>query len=134
MDTQSYRFQLTINHPLEHNYTHKTIFSILSDNFRTLEYACLADEKGSTYHTHVFVSFSSRVRLSMLKRYFPEAHIEICKGTVTENVNYIKKCGKKAACEDKQSQIIAGTFEEIGKQPPDSRGKRHDMTELYQMV
>ena len=28
---------------------------------------------------------------------------------------------------------IEGTYEEYGAQPPDSKGKRSDMSELYQM-
>ena len=38
------------------------------------------------------------------------------------------------AGESKQEKKIEGTFEEYGTQPPDSKGKRSDMSELYQMV
>lgn len=34
----------------------------------------------------------------------------------------------------KQEKKIEETFEEYGTQPPDSKGKRSDMSELYQMV
>ena len=94
----------------------------------------MADEEGSIYHTHVFVVFNSRVRFSMVKRYFPEAHIERCRGSVSDNVNYIKKSGKWELDESKQEKKIEGTFEEYGTQPPDSKGKRGDMSELYQMI
>ena len=94
----------------------------------------MADEEGSMYHTHVFVVFTSRVRFSMMKRYFPEAHIERCRGTVSDNVNYIKKSGKWELDESKQEKKIEGTFEEYGIQPPDSKGKRSDMSDLYKMV
>ena len=36
--------------------------------------------------------------------------------------------------DSKQETKIQGSFEEYGTRPPDSRGKRHDMSELYQMV
>jgi hypothetical protein len=94
----------------------------------------MADEEGTQFHTHIFVVFASRVRFSMIKRYFPEAHIEKCRGTVSDNVNYIKKSGKWELDESKQEKKIEGTFEEYGSQPPDTRGKRSDMSELYQMV
>lgn len=68
------------------------------------------------------------------KRYFEEAHIEKCKGSVSDNVNYVKKTGKWETDESKQEKKIEGTFEEYGTQPPDSKGKRSDMSELYQMV
>ena len=127
-------YQLTINSPLEKGYTHEQIVEIIRCNFKTINYFCMADEEGSMFHTHIFVVFSSRVRFSMIKRYFPEAHIEKCKGSVSDNVNYIKKTGKWELDESKQEKKIEGTFEEYGSQPPDSKGKRADMSDLYQMV
>lgn len=134
METQSAKYQLTINHPNEKGYTHEHIAELIRNHFKTVIYFCMADEEGSCYHTHVFIVFSSRVRFSMVKRYFPEAHIEACKGSVSDNVSYVKKTGKWEQNEDKQEKIIEGTYEEFGSQPPDSRGRRIDMTELYQMI
>ncbi len=127
-------YQITVNAPLEKGYTHEHIVEIIRSNFKTITYFCMADEEGSMYHTHVFAVFTSRVRFSMVKRYFPEAHIERCKGSVSDNVNYIKKSGKWELDESKQEKKIEGTFEEYGTQPPDSKGKRSDMSDLYQMV
>ena len=127
-------YQLTINAPIDKGYTHAHILNTFRNNFKTLVYICMADEQGSIFHTHIFVVFSSRVRFSMLKRYLPEAHIEKCKGSVSDNVNYIRKTGKWENDESKQEKVIQGSFEEYGTQPPDSKGKRSDMSELYQMV
>lgn len=127
-------YQLTINAPNEKGWTHQHIFEVLKANFKTLVYACMADEQGSMFHTHIFVVFSSRVRFSMIKRYFPEAHIEKCRGTVSDNVNYIKKTGKWADDITKQEKVIENTFEEYGQCPPDSKGIRNDLSELYQMI
>lgn len=127
-------YQLTINDPLKKGYIHEHIISIIRNNFKTFTYFCMADEEGSMYHTHIFIIFASRVRFSMIKKYFPEAHIEKCKGSVSDNVSYIKKNGKWELDESKQEKKIEGTFEEYGTQPPDSRGKRNDMSELYQMI
>lgn len=124
----------TINNPKEKGWTHEHILKVLRENFKTLTYICMADEQGSCYHTHIFVVFASRVRFSMVKRYFEEAHIEKCKGSVSDNVNYIKKTGRWETDESKQEKKIEGTFEEVGTQPPDSKGRRRDLTELYQMV
>lgn len=134
IDTQSFMYQLTINAPIEKGYTHARIIEVIRSNFKTMTYFCMADEQGSQFHTHIFVVFTSRVRFSMMKRYFPEAHIEKCRGSVSDNVNYIKKSGKWELDEAKQEKKIEGTFEEFGTQPPDSKGKRNDMSELYQMV
>lgn len=126
-------YQLTINAPTEKGYTHQHILDVFRNQFKTLIYLCMADEQGTQFHTHIFVVFASRVRFSMLKRYLPEAHIEKCKGSVSDNVNYIKKTGKWENTA-KQEKRIEGTFEEYGTQPPDSKGRRSDMSELYQMV
>ena len=134
IDTQSFMYQLTINAPLEKGYSHGHIVEIIRSNFKTITYFCMADEEGSMFHTHIYVVFASRVRFSMVKRYFPEAHIEKCRGSVLDNVNYIKKSGKWELDESKQEKKIEGTFEEYGTQPPNSKGKRSDMSDLYQMV
>lgn len=132
-DTQATKYQLTVNNPLEHKLSHDAIKKILIENFSTLDYVCMADEKGSCDHTHVFVCFKSRVRFSKVKKHFQFAHIEAAKGTVTDNVNYIKKSGKWEN-DDKHGTKIEGTFEEWGTRPPDSAGKSRDMSELYRLV
>lgn len=134
IDSQSFMYQLTINDPIDKGWTHQKIFEVLKANFKTLVYACMADEQGSMFHTHIFVVFSSRVRFSMMKRYFPAAHLEKCRGTASDNVNYIKKSGKWAEDLSKQEKVIEGSFEEWGTCPPDSKGARHDLSELYQMI
>ena len=132
-DKQSGRYQLTINNPDKNGLSHEEILKTAVQNFKTLEYLCMADEKGSCLHTHVFLCFSSRVRFSKVKKHFPQAHIESVKGNVSENIAYIQKSGK---WEDdlKHETKIEGTFEEWGNRPPDSRGKNRDMAELYNMV
>lgn len=127
-------FQLTINNPQKTGFSHEKIKEIISEKFKTNIYVCMSDEIGSTLHTHVFLVFSSRVRWSMIKRYFNEAHIEICKGNVSENIQYIKKEGKWILDESKQETKIENSFEEVGTPPPDSKGKRSDLSELYRMI
>lgn len=134
IDTQAFMYQLTINDPLEKSYTHEHIVEIIRGNFKTITYFCMADEEGSCFHTHIYVVFASRVRFSMVKRYFPEAHIEKCRGSVSDNVNYIKKSGRWELDKSKQEKKIEGTFEEYGTQPPDSQGHRRDLSDLYMMV
>lgn len=132
-NSQSKKYQLTINNPYEKGLTHEHILEILKNNFKTLEYLCMADEQGNTFHTHMFVCFRSRVRFSTIKKNFPQAHIEPVKGTVSQNISYIKKTGKWANTE-KHDTIIEGSFEQFGQPPPDSKGQRDDMSELYQMI
>lgn len=132
-DTQSELYQLTINNPLDYEFSHEQISNILLTNFKTLQYFCLSDEEGTCYHTHVFICFSSRVRFSTVKRNFPQAHIETVKGSIKDNIDYIKKAGKWEH-DTKHGTAIDGTYQEYGTPPPETRGKRHDMTELYDLI
>ena len=133
IDKQSYMYQLTINNPIEKGYTHDNIKSKIIDNFRTITYFCMADEMGATFHTHIFIVFTSRVRWSKIKRHFSDVHIEACKGSVSDNILYIKKEGKWLD-DLKNDQKIDDSFEEFGTPPPDSKGKRSDLSELYRMI
>lgn len=132
-DYQTDMYQLTINNPQNSAMSHDDIKKILIQQFKTPIYFCMADEKGSCYHTHVFVCFSSRVRFSTIKKRFPTAHIEAVKGTASENINYVKKSGKWKD-DIKHGTQIENTFEEFGTPPPDSRGRDKAMTELYNMI
>lgn len=132
-DKQSQKFQLTINNPIEKGLSHQKIFELARDKLKTLDYICMADEKGTTFHTHVFIYCTSRVRWSTIKTCFPDAHIEIARGNVSQNVDYITKKGKWKDTE-KNGTSIEGSFDEWGVRPPDSVGRRKDMSELYIMI
>lgn len=133
-DLQRNKFQLTINNPKEKGFDHFTIKKTLIENFPTVGYFCMADERGDngTEHTHIVISLTSRVRISKIKKYFPPAHIEVIKGTIEQNVDYLKKEGEKN--ESKAHTKIEGTFEEWGNKPPNSKGMRGDLSELYELI
>ena len=96
LNIQRNAYQLTINNPLTEGLDHTKIKEVLTLNFSTLVYFCLADEiaETGTPHTHIYVVFRSRVRWSTVKKHFPTAHIEVARGTVLSNVEYIQKSGK----------------------------------------
>ena len=133
-DTQSRRFQLTINNPLP-QFSHDEIKRIASLSFKTFEYLALADEKvkEGTFHTHVFICFKSSVRFSTIKKQFPTAHIEKCKGSVKENIDYIKKQGKWADT-DKSMTSVEFSFEELGEKPKENQGDSAFYDTMYRLV
>lgn len=134
-DIQRNGFQLTINNPEDHGLGHTALKRILMENFTTLDYYCMADEIGGeteTYHTHLYVHFASRVRVSTVKKHFPPAHIEVANGTAKQNIDYVKKAGKWADTEKSETRV-EGTFEEWGT-VPHAKGRRQEMAELYDMV
>lgn len=127
-------YQLTINNPEIHGYTHQKIKELLIINFITLQFFCMADEIGAngTPHTHIYVNFTSRVRFSKIKKHFPEAHIEISRGSIQSNIDYIKKSGKWENTEKWETRI-EGTYEEYGTVPT-QKGILAEMEELFQMI
>lgn len=131
-DTQSRKWQITINAPTEKGWTHEHISETLL-SLKSLVYYCMADEAGTTHHTHVFVAFSSAVRFSTLKARFPEAHIESAHGSSAQNRDYITKSGKWEQ-DKKHGTHIPGTFKEWGDIPQEQQGKRNDLDYIYNMV
>ena len=135
-DSQHRKYILTINNPLEKGLTHDKIKEIIFNNFPTCIYYCMADEIGNetgTYHSHIFLFFTSNVRFSTVQRNFPDCHIDPAKGLVSQCIAYITKTGKWADT-DKADTTVPDTFEEFGNRPSDSKGRRTDLTDLYNMV
>lgn len=131
---QRHAFLLTINNPLDYGYDHKTIKELLVVKFSTVKYFCMADEIGKegTYHTHIYVVFTSRVRWSTVKKHFTEAHIDIAKGSAQSNLEYVTKTGKWVDTVKEETKV-EGTFEEWGEFPK-QKGTNQDMQELYELV
>lgn len=135
-DTQSRKYQLTINNPVEKSLTHDKIKELLQENFKSLIYWCMCDEQGlkeETPHTHLYMQFKSATRFSTIKNVFPPAHIELAKGTGQQNRDYIRKEGKWESDKKKETNFIE-TFEEWGELPIERQGKRNDLADLYDMI
>ena len=130
--SQSRKWNITINNPLDKGFTHTKISEELQ-TLKSLVYYCMADESGQTHHTHIFCAFSSAVRFSTLKARLPEAHLEAARGSVAQNRDYIAKTGKWEN-DRKHGTRIPGTFEEWGDAPEERQGRRTDLDDLYQMV
>lgn len=148
-NTQSRKWLLTINNPLEHGLSHSVISERLS-SFKNIGYWCLCDEEGdecSTLHTHVFLFRQNPIRFSALKNKFPTAHIDQCRGLCSENRAYVLKDGEKynKSSDGRYDYIdstgkkhcglnFSLTFEEFGELPEERQGERADMSKLYDLV
>ena len=132
-DTQSRKWLLTIENPSDHDLTH----DILIDKLNTLkvDYFCLCDEIGKegTYHTHLFIYSENQKRFSTIKNTFPSAHIDKAFGTCQQNRDYVRKEGKWADTEKKETNLPE-TFEEFGEVPDEQQGKRSDFIALHEML
>lgn len=133
-DSQSRKWQLTINNPDYHEVTHDTI-KIAVGTMKSVIYWCMADEIGEegTRHTHIFLAARSAIRFSTIKKLFPAAHIEMCKGACQQNMEYVSKTGKWEK-DRKHETCVDGTFEEFGEMPVERQGKRNDLDDLYDMI
>lgn len=130
----SRKYQLTINNPSEHGFTHDVIRS----NIGTLSgclYWCLCDEVGQegTPHTHVYLVFKNAVMFSTLHKRFYGAHIEPAKGSNQENRDYIRKEGKWAD-DAKHETSLPETFEESGELPEEPQRRQKDSEAILSMI
>lgn len=132
-DSQSRKWQITINNPSDHGLQHTAIRDTLLG--MKLIYWCMSDEVGDngTYHTHIFLCSRGGIRFSTLHKRFPGAHLEIAKGTSQENRDYITKSGKWEKHKKHETQV-PDTFEEWGDIPSERPGARNDLADLYAMV
>lgn len=133
-DTQSRKWQLTINNPTEKGFTHERIRAEL-DSLKSAVYWCMADEIGEngTYHTHIYIQGKGAMRFSTIKKRFNSAHIEMAKGTALQNREYVSKSGKWEK-DKKHETCVDGTFEEWGEMPVERQGARNDLADLHAMV
>lgn len=130
----SRRFQLTLNNPEKHDWSHDYIKNAIG-TFAGLEYWCMCDEVGAegTPHTHIFVVFRNAVEFKSLQKPFYGAHIEAAHGSNGENYDYIRKQGKWEQDEKKETNKPE-TFEEYGELPPDRAQGKKETAEIYEMI
>lgn len=133
-DSQSRKWQLTINNPVDKGFTHDKICQIVG-TMKSVVYWCMSDEIGEngTYHTHVYLHGRGGIRFSTIKKNFDGAHFEMAKGTAQENMEYVSKTGKWSTSK-KSETSVEGTFEEFGEMPVERQGKRNDIDDLYCMI
>lgn len=133
-DTQSRKWQITINNPVDKGFTHERIKQTVSD-MKAVIYWCMADEigKDGTYHTHIYLHGKGGIRFSTIKKRFDGGHFEMAKGTALQNMEYVSKTGKWM--NDKKADTrVDGTFEEFGEIPIERQGCRNDLGDLYGMI
>lgn len=132
--SQSRKWLLTINNPIEKEYTHENLKRILG-SFSSVLYWCMSDETGEsgTFHTHIYIVFSTPRRFSRMKNMFDGAHFDVAHGTSQENRDYVFKEGKWLT-DPKGETNHRDSHEEWGELPNERPGKRTDIDELYMMI
>lgn len=130
----SRKFQLTINNPVDHGYTHEQIRSILSE-FPGLQYWCMCDEIGEqgTPHTHIYMVSLNGIMFDTMHRKFYGVHIEKANGSNQQNRDYVRKEGKWQD-DAKHETSLPDTFEEWGELPPDRTHSETQADRIVQMI
>lgn len=115
------KYQITINNPEKHGYSHSVLKRTLNE-FSGCLYWCMCDEIGEqgTLHTHLYAAFKNGVEFTTMQRRFFGAHIEGAKGSHAENRDYIRKEGKWLD-DAKHETNLTETFEESGELPAESK-------------
>lgn len=91
---RSRRWQLTENNA---DYTKQDCANILASIGHTrYVVACSEIGENGTKHIHAFVIYDNSISLTSLKKHFPRAHFEACKGSNVENREYICKSDENA--------------------------------------
>ena len=122
------KYQLTINNPVEHGFTHDSIKERIA-TLSGVAYWCLCDEIGEegTPHTHVYLYSPNAIQFTTVQQRFYGAHIEAAKGSHQENRDYIRKEGRWLN-DAKHETNLPDTFEESGELPPE-RSRRETVSE-----
>ncbi len=110
-NTKARRFQLTLNEVDRYD----ELLNYLK-GLKSLSYLISCKEIAPStghQHIHIFICLSNPIKLSVKKTC--NAHIEVCKGTIKQNIDYIKKDGN--------------IIDEIGDIPRE-RGGSHTVSEL----
>ena len=128
------KFQLTINNPEKHGFTHPRLKEILSQFPGTI-YWCMCDEIGEqgTYHTHLYVVFKNSVMFDTIHKRFIGVHVEQANGTNQENRDYVRKEGKWLD-DAKHETNLPDTFEEWGELPPDRTQRETQSQQIMDML
>lgn len=110
-NTKARRFQLTLNETFKYPQLLEYLTSLNSLSY-LISCKEIAPSTGHE-HIHIFICLSNPIKLSIKK--CCNAHIEYCKGTIKQNIEYIRKDGN--------------ILDEIGEIPRE-RGGSHTVAEL----
>lgn len=132
-NSQSRKWALVINNPLDVGLTHEKITDLLG--LFSLRYYCMADEIATTgtFHTHVYMFSDSPIRFTTVKNRFPIAHIEKAYGNAQENRDYVLKCGKWSDSEKKETSIL-DSFIEWGDLPGEQAEKNPEYFKIMRDI
>lgn len=133
-DCRTRKWMITQMNPDDHDISKQGIIDKLTSS-KMFEYLCASDEitQDGTPHVHCYVKFTNPVKMTSLKRWFPFAHLDMCRGTSMDNRDYVFKEGKWR--QDKKAETnIRDSHIEVGEFPVERPGSRTDLEDFMSMV
>lgn len=101
------------------------------------DYYCFSFEKGlkeETPHLHIFFCFNNAKIGTTIKKHFPTAHIEFCRGSNIENRDYVFKSGKWEGNEKEGTRIEGMQYENRKIPEEKGQGKRSDLEYVKELI
>ena len=93
MKDRSKKWQLTENNPA---YTKReAVERLMGIGEAFYAVGCSEIGESGTTHIHAFVVYKNAISLSSLKKLFPRAHFEHCRGSISSNREYVVKDDKE---------------------------------------
>lgn len=140
------KMQLTINNPFKEatttqgkglNTVKDVVDYIENTGLIKEDYYCFSFERGlkeETPHLHIFFCFNNAKTGTTIKKHFPSAHIEFCKGSNQENRDYVYKTGKWEEDEKEGTRIPDMQYENREMPAEKGQGKRSDLENIKDLV
>lgn len=104
------------------------LYAKLGEHFGC-NFVAISMEKGTHVHIHAYVQLAFLVRtMAAWQKMFPGVHVETCRGTPRQNMEYLSKTGKWLD-DDKHGTLKWGPFS-IGEMLNSSRGSPEDYVHM----
>lgn len=131
---QHRKFQITQNNPEQYGLTPQ----IMREKVLTMEgvqYACGCEEisDSGTPHIHIFFFAPGKKRFSVIKKLFPNAHIEAAYGSCRDNRDYVLKAGKWEETE-KAETSVKNSFWEYGVLPNERSEEEPELAGIMELL
>lgn len=130
---------LTINNPDmldESIYSYDSLKKYIESKVKC-DYFCYSYEIGlkeKTLHIHIFFYFKNPRSGNSLKKIFPTAHLDLCRGSCKQIRDYVFKENLSDDKKEKEDTRIEGKQYESATLPEEKQGNRSDLELLYDLI
>lgn len=117
-------------------YSYDSLKKYIESNVKC-DYFCYSYEIGlkeKTLHIHIFFYFKNPRSGNSLKKIFPTAHLDLCRGSCKQIRDYVFKENLSHDKKEKEDTRIEGKQYESATLPEEKQGNRSDLELLYDLI